>query len=219
MTKNIDLNELERQAYRSNFADGLWDMFLGLMLFQSALGMVLYRQGWSELLILATMLAFVVVVLVAFRLAKKHIITPRMGLVNFSPAREAKKRNLSFVLSLSVLLGVIVFAVVVAGYFTIANDGSFTQWAPALLVPFAAFTVLSVVVFSLAAYWLDFSRLYLYGWLFGLAMPINIMLDELFGITFPWATAVFSAIMVLIGLVLFVRFVRTHPVHHAGASS
>ena len=66
MTKNIDLNELERQAYRSNFADGLWDMFLGLMLFQSALGMVLYRQGWSELLILATMLAFVVVVLVAW---------------------------------------------------------------------------------------------------------------------------------------------------------
>ena len=81
-----------------------------------------------------------------------------------------------------------------------------------MFIPFGAFTIVSVVVFSLAAYLLDYSRAYLYGWFFGLALPLNILLDEAFGISFPLATAVSSAIMVLIGLILFVRFVQTHPV-------
>jgi len=212
MAKQIDLKEVERKAYRSNFEDGLWDMFLGAMLFQSALGMVLYRQGWSELYILAAMLAFVVVVLIAFRLAKKYIIMPRMGLVQFGPARKARKRKLSLILSLSLLLGIVVFAIAIAAYANVANGSDFTNWSPAIYIPFAAFTIFSVVVFSLAAYLLDYPRLYLYGWFFGLAMPVNILLDEQFGISYPWATAVFSAIMVLIGLVLFIRFVQTHPV-------
>jgi len=189
------------------------------MLFQSALGMVLYTKGWSELYILAAMLAFVVVILIAFRLAKKYIIMPRMGLVHFGPARKARKRKLSLILSLSVLLGIIAFAIAVAAYANVANGSDFTNWSPAIYIPFAAFTIFSVVVFSLAAYLLDYSRLYLYGWLFGLAMPLNILLDERFGISYPWATAVFSAIMVLIGLVLFIRFVQTHPVQEIEVSS
>ncbi len=209
MTNNIDLKALERKVYRSNFQDGLWDMFLGLLLFQTVLGMILYRLGWSEVLTMVVILTYVLLVLAAFTLAKKYLITPRMGLVNFGPERKAKKKKLTLILSLTSLLGAVIFVAVTTGYFKLSGDIAQT---PAIFVPFGLFAVMSVIVFSLGAYLLDYSRAYLYGWFFGLSMPLNILLDEMFGITFPWATAVFSAIMVLIGLVLFVRFMQTHPV-------
>ncbi len=211
MNRNVDLSALERQAYRSNFADGLWDIFLGCMLLQTALGASLYRLDWSPVAILAVMLGFVLIVLALFTYAKKHIVTPRMGMVMFGEARKAKNKKLSFILSLTILLGVLVFIVAGVAYFVV-NQAATTNWTPAIFVPFALFAVLSVVIFSVAAYLLDYPRAYLYGWFFGLSMPLNILLDELFGISLPLATALFSAVMILIGLILFVRFLQTHPI-------
>ncbi|MCP4357054.1 MAG: hypothetical protein GY796_03430 [Chloroflexi bacterium] len=212
MSQQINLKKLEQKAYRSNFQDGAWDIFLGLLLFQSVIDVVLYRIGWPPTLILMTTLGYVVLVLVAFTLVKKYVITPRIGLVNFGPVRKAKNKKLMLLLSLSILGGVIVFAGIVAGYFE-ANSGAVTDEAPMTFVPLGLIAVVPIVVFSVAAYLLDFSRAYLYGWFFGLALPLNVLLDERFGISFPLATAVFSAVMVLIGLVLFVHFLQTHPLN------
>ena len=211
MKQEFDLNELERQAYRSNFADGLWDIFLGCMLLQTALGATLYRLDWSPVAILAVMLGFVLIVLALFTYAKKHVIMPRMGMVMFGEARKAKNKKLSFVLSLTILLGVLAFLIAIAAYFAV-DRGATTNMTPAIFVPFALFAALSVVIFSVAAYLIDYPRAYLYGWFFGLSMPLNILLDELFGISLPLATALFSAVMILVGLVLFVRFLQTHPI-------
>lgn len=211
MNRNVDLSALERQAYRSNFADGLWDIFLGCMLLQSALGASLYRLDWSPVAILAVMLGFVVIVLALFTYAKRNIVIPRIGMVIFGEARKAKNKKLSFVLSLTTLLGVLVFIAAGVVYFVV-DQGAATNWTPAIFIPFALFAVVSVVVFSVAAYLLDYPRAYLYGWFFGLSMPLNILLDELFGISLPLVTALFSAVMIFIGLVLFVRFLQTHPI-------
>ena len=70
--------------------------------------------------------------------------------------------------------------------------------------------------FNATDFTLDWTKVsataYLYGWFYGLAFPLNIFLVEAFGISIPLATLLFSGVMVGIGLVLFVRFVRSHSI-------
>ena len=81
MSSQINLKQLERRAFKATFQDGLWDIFLGLLLLQMAFGPFLYRLGWSPIWILIVMTLFVSIVLLTFSAAKKHIIAPRLGLV------------------------------------------------------------------------------------------------------------------------------------------
>lgn len=210
MTTNIDLNAVERKAFRSYFQDGLWDIILGLILLQGVVETIFYRLGWSETAVTLVAFTYATLILIGFIAVKKYVVTPRLGIVNFGPARKSKQKAVILIFSLSLLLGVIVFAAFELGYDVMAND--FLKVLPlGRLIPFNLFTVVAVVVFSLAAYFLDFSRAYLYGWFFGLATPLNLMIREETGITAPVMTLVFSCIMVAIGLVLFARFMQTHP--------
>jgi archaellum biogenesis protein FlaJ (TadC family) len=211
MTSNIDLQALERQAFRSNYEDGLWDILLGLLLAQMMVGPILYRAGWSPILILGTLAGFVTAVVIAFKMAKRHLVLPRAGLAHFSNERDHKKKRMSVVYSISIVVGVVVFAVAVFGYQAAINQ-TLPPWASGgLLAIMGLFLITAVTIFSLMAYYLNYSRAYLYGWFFGLAFPLNILVDELFGITFPLGSLLFLSIMVLIGIVLFIRFLNTHP--------
>lgn len=210
MTPDIDLNAVERKAFRSNFQDGLWDIILGLILLQGVVETIFYRLGWSETAVTLVAFTYATLILIGFIAVKKYIVTPRLGIVSFGSARRSKQRAVVLIFSLSMLLGVVVFAAFELGYDVMAND--FLKVLPlGNLIPFNLFTVVAVVVFSLAAYFLDFTRAYLYGWLFGLATPLNLMIGEQMGITVPVMTLLFSFIMISIGLVLFVRFMQTHP--------
>ncbi len=211
MTGNINLQELERQAFRSNYEDGLWDILLGLLLMQMMIGPMLYRAGWSPIWILAIMAVFVTVVLVAFRAAKRHIVLPRFGLVHFGAERDRKKKKMSLVYSISILVGIIVLMTAVIGYRTISQS-TITWGNIGLVAIFGLSLITAVTIFSLMAYYLDYSRAYVYGWFFGLAFPLNILMDEWLGITFPVGSLIFSSILMGIGIVLFVRFLNTHPV-------
>lgn len=212
MTTRLDLKEVERKAYRSNFQDGLWDIYLGLLLLQMAFGLPLLNAGLSPVWIMLLMVGFVIAVLAGFLAAKKWIITPRLGLVTFGQERQKKNKKLTLILSLSALAGVVILLLSTVAY-QLVSSGLFDSWSETIwLIPFGLFLVTAVTVFSLGAYYMDYTRAYLYGWFFGLAFPLNILLEETLGITIPMITILFSAIMIGIGLILFIRFIRTHPV-------
>ena len=211
MSAQIDLKELEKKVFKCNFEDGLWDIYLGMLLLQISLSFFLYELNLSPFWILLILVLFVGLVLAAFWAAKKYLIMPRMGLVAFSEERKLKKKKLSLILSLSVLFGVFVFVLTLGLYWLSVNDATSDLVQYGWVIPFALFLVNAVVVFSLIGYYYDYSRAYVYGWFFGLAYPLNIALDELYGIRFPLFSLLFSTIMVGIGLVLFIRFMRTHP--------
>ena len=212
MTSNIDLQALERQAFRSNYEDGLWDILLGLLLAQMMFGPILYRAGWSPILILGILFGFVTVVLIAFKMAKRHLVMPRAGLAHFGFERNRKKKRMSIIYSIAIVLGVVALAAAVFIYQAAANQAPISWATGGLLAMMGLFLVTAVTIFSLMANYLDYPRAYLYGWFFGLAFPLNIFVDELFGVTFPVGSLLFSFIMVLIGIVLFIRFLNTHPV-------
>ena len=207
MSPNINLKELERKAWTSYFQDGLWDIYLGLLLLAMAIGALLSDIGvpgaW-HMTIYGTLMVLSMLVLWA---GKKFITVPRMGRVKFGPKRKAKLNWVRVVLLLSVLVGAGVF---VAG---LAMRGNRPGWLNAAFFFPAAWVVNAIVVFSLGAYFLDFSRLYLIGVLCALPVPLDMMFHEFAGIDLSFiAFGVPAIIILIVGLVMFVRFLRDYPV-------
>jgi hypothetical protein len=210
MSKNINLKEIERKAFRSTFQDGLWDMYLGFLLLTMGMGPGLLSLNTSLMWTLAILLVFSALTWLAFWAGKKFITTPRMGLVKFGPQRKAKLKKTRAVLFLSALLGVIMF--VLRAMWNI-------EWA-AIPIPAYVWAVQAIVVFSLGAYFLDVSRFYAYGMLYAIPVPVGVVLLQntgLPGLMFlPFGVS--GGVMVIIGVVLFIRFLRDYRIP-AGAAS
>ena len=206
MSPNINLKELERKAWTSYFQDGLWDIYLGLLLLAMAIGALLSDIGvpgaW-HMTIYGTLMVLSMLVLWA---SKKFITVPRMGRVKFGPKRKAKLNWVRVVLLLSVLVEAGVF---VAGLAMRGNR--LEQLSVAFFFP-AAWVVNAIVVFSLGAYFLDFNRLYLIGVLYALPVPLDILFHKFasMDLTF-FAIGVPAIVILIVGLVMLVRFLRDYP--------
>lgn len=209
MATQIDLKKLEKRAFRANFQDGLWDIFLGLMLIQMCFGPILGGYyGLSPAVVLLMLLVYATIVIGVFWYAKKYIVLPRLGLVKFGAKRQKRSKRFKLILSVSVALGVALFT----GFLGLYQNGMPVNISgPMLLYGLAAvFGIGAVVVFSLMAYYMDFTRAYLYGWFYAVGVLSTFWLLEQ-EIYFPYVAVFFAAIMVLTGLVLFIRFLHEHP--------
>jgi hypothetical protein len=206
MSQNISLKELERKAWTSYFQDGLWDIYLGLLLLAMAVSALLSDVGFSESLGMAILIGLEVVAVLVLWVGKKIITVPRMGRVKFGPKRKAKLSWVMVVLFISVLVGAGVFLVVSAMRGNRPGGLNVAFFAPAVWV------VNAIAVFSLGAYFLDFSRLYLIGVMYALAVPLDIVFRQLTDIDLSFIAFGVPAMAILItGLVMFVRFLRDYP--------
>ncbi len=206
MTKDVNLKEIERKAFRSTFQDGLWDLFLGFLLLILAASAQLSDSGMSESLHMASLVAMYAVVLVGFMAGKKLITVPRMGRVKFGPKRKRKLTKVRVVVLISVLMGAVFFVIAL---FSMRNR---PEWLnPALVLP-AAWFVNFIVLFSLMAYFLDFPRLYAYGILFAIPLPMDFLLLKPAELDLRFvAFGVPALVILVVGTVIFVRFVRDYP--------
>ena len=206
MSLNINLKELERKAWTSYFQDGLWDIYLGLLLLAMAIWALLSDVGFSESWGMAIFIGLEVLAMLVLWVGKKLITVPRMGRVKFGPKRKAKLSWVMVILFISVLVGAGVF---VAGLAMRTNRPGWLNTA--FFLP-AAWVVNAIVVFSLGAYFLDFSRLYLIGVMYALAVPLDIVFRQLTDIDLSFiAFGAPAMVILIIGLVVFTRFLRDYP--------
>jgi hypothetical protein len=177
--QSISLKQLENKAWRTVFQDGLWDIYLGLLLMAMAVNAWFSDNGMSEGRAMPIYLVLVVVSLVMLWAGKRFITVPRMG--RFKPGQKGKsrQRKARAVLAASVLVGVVVFFLTLAAF---KSDRPF-QLNVSILLP-AVWVVNSLLVFGLAAYFLSFDRLY---------------------------------IILLMGGVVLVRFLREYPIPERGS--
>lgn len=205
MKTDIDLDELEKRAFRSTFEDGLWDIYLGLMLLPLLVWFVMVSASdLPDVVNTLISMSLLLLPLAGFWYGKKYVVAPRLGMVTFSAARQKKRKKLSLVLALSVLVTVLL--VLMTGLMLFPVWENAPSWA--FLV--GVFSINIIVVFSLGAYYLDFPRAYLYGWFYALTVASTFwQMDR--GLHIPIIGLILAGIMVGIGLVLFVRFWRSHP--------
>lgn len=208
MSQGIDLKKLERKAWRSVFQDGLWDIYLGLLLLAMAIFKLLSDSSLSELQSMIIYLGLMAVSMLVLWAGKRFITVPRMGRAKFGPKGKARKRKARVVLAVSVLVGVVVFFITLLGF-----EGNWSEGLPLQFIIPAIWSVNMLVVFGLGAYFLDFDRLYLIGLMYALALPLQISADEFLGIDLGFfAFAVPAAVILIVGSVVFVRFLRNYAV-------
>ena len=206
MTQNINLKELEKKAFRSTFQDGLWNIFLGIILMAMAVNTLLSRIGVSGLETMAVFISLEVVAIIVLFVGKRRITVPRIGHVKFSSKRRAKLTKVRLVLALSVIAGLVVFFVAAA-----MRGNASGIMSPGILFPLG-WMANALIVFGLMAHFMDFPRLYIIGVLYAITLPIDRALYEFAGIKITYIVfGIPAAIILVMGFVLLSLFLRDNP--------
>jgi hypothetical protein len=201
MKDTQDLRETEKKVYRSVVDDGLWDVLLATFVSMWAIAPLLSpRLGdfWSS----ATIIPALAVVYMIVRFLRRRVVEPRVGVVRFGKERQARLRTFAVVM---LVVNLVFFvAGLVAAVSPIPRGWSVTF----------GFAIVPLVLFSTAAYLLDFPRLYTYGLLLAAAALTG---EWLFrggyvrnhGI--PVCLGAVAIVMALTGLIHFLAVARRKP--------
>lgn len=202
MSTEISLKETEKKVFRSAYQDGLIDIFLGCYFLGFIISLhlsTILGDFWSSVILLP----FWALIFVVLWWVRKNVIQPRIGMVKYGPWRV--RRMMRF----NVLMVVLLTFSAVLGLLSLIQFESIPGWMHT-----ARFALILLVGFSLAAYFLDFNRLYLYGVLTALAPVIGELLYTFLKFPhhgFPVTFGVVSAVITLTGVILLVRLLRDHP--------
>jgi hypothetical protein len=178
-----------------------------MLLAAMAFGVLLRDVGVSESTQMIIYLIFIGVAILFLWAGKHYITAPRIGHVSYGPKGKARKTKTTITLAVSVLVGLVAF--VIAG---LSAKGNLPQSLPADLLLPAIWVGNMIIVFSLAAYFLHFTRLYLIGVMFAIAVPLDIVLTELTqrDLT-PVAFGVPAMVILVVGVLVLARFLRKYP--------
>ena len=211
----LNLKEAEKKAFRATFQDGLWDIYLGLIFVLFGILPLLDEAGLYRWLAgsingvneksaqMGVMLLYYLFIWGFFWVAKKYITTPRIGLVKFGKGRKRKMIKVRVILSLSVLLGVLLFFATKYRLLGFMGGVPLVIWI---------FSVNLLLVFGLGAYFLDYTRLYAYTVFLVLSFPLGMALADREIISHPTLPFLIpSGMMLLVGLYLFIRFLVDYP--------
>jgi hypothetical protein len=196
VTTPIDLKNIELKSWTSYFQDGLWDIFIGLLMLGMGIYILLDEIIWHILILSLALLVLIV--------GRRLVTIPRVGRVKFGPARKFKQKKVMAVGAISLLVGLALSFIPLS----VAD--------PPQTVVAAIAWIWIVLIFGLVAYFMDFRRLFAYGLLFAIAMAFVIAFDNLI----PTILVLVSGGIALItGLVMFTHFIRNYPLPAAGPNS
>ena len=204
MTTQLDLKALEKKAWRSFFDDGLWDIYLGLLLGLMGVSSLLDNTNLSEDQATLVYVMLMLLVMTAFWLGKRFIVVPRIGRVKF---QAKKRRKIGIVLFISVVVGFIVWWLAADMIDTTPEQRATLNNIFPLI-----YSLNALIVFGSIAYFTSFERLYYIGVLFALPVPVDYWLYKNYDIDLDYiAFIVPAAIIVGVGVWYFVRFLRNYP--------
>ena len=204
MTTQLDLKALEKKAWRSFFDDGLWDIYLGLLLGLMGVSSLLDNTNLSEDQATLVYVMLMLLVMTAFWLGKRFIVVPRIGRVKF---QAKKRRKIGIVLFISVVVGFIVWWLAADMIDTTPEQRATLNNIFPLI-----YSLNALIVFGSIAYFTSFERLYYIGVLFALPVPVDYWLHKNYDIDLGHiAFVVPAAIIVGVGIWYFVRFLKNYP--------
>ncbi len=209
MNNIFDLKSLEKKAFRATHQDGLRDIYMGGVVISMA---VLAYSEASNAFPLVRFSLFLLGLGTAYLIlwaGKKYITTPRLGQVKFGTVRQRRKRTLVMVMSGIVFVQVVIL---IGTIFLWKNP----QWAMRLgfgqtnqdmerLVVAVIGALLVGPSIALIAYFNDFMRGYYYAFIVSLGVFSLIWFGN------PIYLIAAGLLIIVPGVILFVRFLRTHP--------
>lgn len=212
MSEQIDLKGIERRAWRSTFEDGLWDIYLGLILFAMGISHLLDRLVMTEGTRTTIYIGVMVAAMLLLFLGKRFMTVPRIGQVKFNAERQKRRKKTALVLFISVMFGLGMW--LAASVFGQAQSNPAETWRPIMPLVY----VLNVlVVFGLMGYFMEFERLYFIGVMFAIPLPLDLYLRTHLNVDIGFHLYVLCALAVVaVGVANLARFLRTHPLPEVG---
>jgi hypothetical protein len=202
MSEQLSLKETERKVFTSNFQDGLTDIFLGFCVLVFAVGPFI-TPYLGDFLGTAVFVPFWALLFLLLWMIRKRVTQPRLGTVTFGPWRKARlfKFNRLMLLFCSIAL--------ILGAFSAINFEDLPGWTHT-----ARFSLVVLIGFTVAAYFLDFKRLYAYGVMIAAAPLIGEFLYREFQFShhgFPVTFGITAGVIILTGLYRLMAFLKNHP--------
>ena len=215
MESQLSLKEIERKAFRSTYQDGLWDIYMGLIVLGMSIFIFRPAEGYRAMNIILMLLTFTL----AFGLfwaGKKYLTLPRTGQVRFGAIRKQKKKTLAIILGVFVLFQAGLVVLTAFGWLDRAVGARLNDLFPVpgsekiLVAAIGALMVgISMIV---SAFFSDFARGYYIAVMMALAVFLMIYLNQ------PVYPVIIAVLIILPGLVLFLRFLKSHPLHRQDAT-
>jgi hypothetical protein len=211
MSEITDFRQIQRRITQlTSFEDGFWDLLLGIIfLLLSIYPLTRERLGpeWNVVLFLGLL-----ALMVMGQLALRYFVSgPRIGYV---VPRRSEKLLLVLILTVgSVLItfGLLMLTLLSPGAESTPSPPTAASAGRSYIVEFIVLFLMGGL-FSLMGYLFRVTRLYSYGWMLGLAYLASVYLEHNAGWTFHFPSAIAASIILLIGFVLLIRFLRKYPV-------
>ena len=205
MKQSIDLRALEKKAWRSVFQDGLWDIFLGLLLMAFGLSAWLDRLDLRESMRMGIYIGAEIIAMVVLFAGKRFITVPRMGMVKFGAERQKRRNIVRLLLFISVLVGLAMWFLSSS---LMKADGSILsgRWFFPLV-----WMLNMLMVFGLGAYFLEYERLYIIGFLYALAIPLDAVIKSVAKVDLDIYIFLTCGLIILaMGITFLIRFLRDY---------
>jgi hypothetical protein len=209
MLNTIDLKQIERKAFRSTYEDGLMDIYLGVIVAASGIFMHRPESGYSAINIIVMLLIFAVLQGL-YQAGKKYITLPRMGQVRFGPLRRQKKRSMAIILGIIVLVQAFLVGLTFIGWMSEKLFASFGDYNSERLAVAALASLFVGPPMLVMAFLNDYPRGYYIAVLMALAVFLMILTNQ------PIYTLVIGGLIIVPGMMLFVRFLRKYPIPQGG---
>jgi len=204
----INLKAIEMKAWLSTFQDGLWDIYLGILMVSDAVGTFLNDAGAADSVRIPSYVSVMVLGMILFVAGKLFVTAPRMGRVKFAPQRKARSMRVILIIGITMLIMGVLFW---TGQLRSARGEP--PIIPPGVIPTLIIIVFIVGVFSLLAASWGLKRMYLYGVLVAMPEIAGLVLGQAAGIDPGFITpAVSASIMLTIGVIIFIRFLRAYPI-------
>jgi hypothetical protein len=191
MMENIDLKSVERKAYMSYHQDGLWDIFLGMVLLSWGVSMgsaVSALEG-----------VWIIVLFPLFLGAKRWVTFPRLGYAQFPRVRKAIT-SMIVLFIITFMLGALIILLLVSG-----GASGLGEWLRNY-VKIVFGTIVAGVLCVLAAIHL-INRLYFYAVLVLLAFAGA----HWYEFHLKYSFLAVGGVITLLGLVMLIQFLRNYP--------
>ena len=202
MFKEMGFKEVESRVFRTTMDHGLWDIFIGCFVLLFAVAPLLSSKlgdFWSSAIFIPFWAALYLILL----WIKKSIVDPRLGTVEFS--RPRKKRLSRFM----VIMLFVNLAAFMLGLLYLRNYEGFAGTLHSMTLGF-----LVLMMASIASYYLEVKRFFIYGLLFFIALIFGEALFFFIKLAhhgFPITFGITSLAITTTGAILFIRFLREHP--------
>ncbi len=201
MKDRAGLREIERRVWLRTFEHGLWDLSIGLLLLSFGVG-ILTEFYWIPAIV-------VPVGLPSMRDLARRAIVPRIGHATFRGRRKRSMIHVQLILAALALVGAGMFA-----FTAFATRDTAPGWATWVRSHFII--VIGLIwggALAIAGWAADYPRLYAYGGLlFGALLAIDLAPA---GDHLGHALIGVGGLIAVVGVVLFIRFLRRYPPYPA----